>query len=132
MGKLQPIQLRFIDGYPPSLKPRVRVRVHKSVVDFFQGIKFRGHRSVVDFFQGIKFNRHLGVVAVKNHEWRRKPRMARSAAEKTSGGGTTKSGDGWPLSPLSFFFLSLNQFERLACGNLIAQEVVEAHFKRQI
>ena len=132
MGKLQPIQLRFIDGYPTSLKPRVRVRVHKSVVDFFQGIKFRGHRSVVDFFQGIKFNRHMGVVAVKNHEWRRKPRMARSAAEKTSGGGTMKSGDGWPLSPLSFFFLSLNQFERLACGNLIAQEVVEAHFKRQI
>ena len=117
MGKLQPIQLRFIDGYPPSLKPRVRVRVHKSVVDFFEG---------------IKFNRHMGVVAVKNHEWRRKPRMPRSAAEKTSGGGTMKSGDGWPLSPLSFFFLSLNQFERLACGNLIAQEVVEAHFKRQI
>ena len=117
MGKLQPIQLRFIDGYPPSLKPRVRVRVHKSVVDFFQG---------------IKFNRHMGVVAVKNHEWRRKPRMVRLTAEKTIGGGTMKSGDGWPLSPLNFSFLSLNQFERLACGNLIAQEVMEAHFKRQI
>lgn len=64
----------------------------------------------------------MGVVAVKNHERQRKPRMARSAAEKMSGSGTMKSGDGWPLSPLSFSFLSLYRFERLACGNLIAQE----------
>ena len=49
MGKLQSIQLRFIDGYPPSIKSRARVN----------GM---GRRSVVDFFQGVKFNRRTWVL----------------------------------------------------------------------